>query len=203
MSYKALIDALLEEGTTKSRAILDKTRTEADRIISDASAAADALAREAEREVLHEAARHRKEILGRAALAARHALLQAKHEVLEAVWRRVIEISSAMAGSTRAQALRALLDELLAAAPAGSVKVVIDEREQRHLEPYLKQRGISFERQNRDDLLLGVESEGGGARLRSSLMSRLAKAKPDLIVELNRLLFAEHEAKGREQEAVG
>lgn len=203
MSYTALIDALLEEGTTKSRAILDKARTEADRIVSDASAAADALAREAEREVLHEAARHRNEILGRAALAARHALLQAKHEVLEAVWRRVIETSSAMTGSTRVQVLRTLLDELLAATPAGSVKVVIDEREQRHLEPYLQQRGIAFERQNRDDLLLGVESEGGGARLRSSLMSRLAKAKPDLIVELNRLLFAEHEARGTEQEAIG
>jgi vacuolar-type H+-ATPase subunit E/Vma4 len=203
MPYESLIAALLEEGAAKCQAVLSKARTEADRVIAEAAAAAEALDREADLQFRHEAARRRTEILSRAVLSGRQILLQAKHEVLEAVWRRATEKALALSGAARTQVLEALLEELLAAAPPGSLKALIDERERVNLERRLKEKGLPFEVQRRDDLVLGTALEASGELLRSSLTTRLAKAKPELTMELNRLLFAEQQAGGQRQGARG
>jgi vacuolar-type H+-ATPase subunit E/Vma4 len=192
MPYETLIAALLQEGDAKCKAILRKAQAEADHLIAEANMAAAALEREADAQVRREAAKQRIAVLGRATLAGRRILLETKHEVLEAVWRRVSERASALTGSERAGVLRALLDELLAVVPQGPLKAVIEGRERSHLEGLLVERKIPFERRRREDLLLGIALEAGGELLRNSLASRLAKAKPDLVIELNRLLFAPH-----------
>ncbi|MBI4401770.1 MAG: hypothetical protein HY581_09075 [Nitrospirae bacterium] len=199
MPYETLIAALLEEGDAKCKAIVRKARAEADRLINEAAAAAETLAREADLHVQQQGARQRVEILSRATLSERQILLQAKQEVVEAVWRRGTERALALIGPARARVLRALLDDLLTSAPPGSLKVVIDGGERASLVPYLQARGLPFEEQHRDDLLLGVELDCGGERLRSSFATRLAKAKPELTIELNRLLFSEQQASGEGQ----
>lgn len=189
MPYETLIGALLEEGEAKCKAVLRKAQAEADRVIDEASNAALALGRETDAQVQGEVARRRTEILGRAAISARQILLEAKHEVLEAVWRQVTEKAVALPGDIRRRIMTALLDELLAAASSGSCRAVVDSRERAHLESQLDKRGIPLEAQRRDDLLLGVELKSAGEVLRSSLATRIAKAKPELVMELNRLLF--------------
>lgn len=189
MPYETLIAALLEEGDAKRKAIVRKARAEADRLIGEAASAAETLEREADFHVQQQEARRRVEILNRAALSQRQILLQAKQEVLEAVWRRGTEMALALTGTARARVLRALLDDLLKSVPPGPLKVVIDGRDRASLAPYLEERGFPFEEQHRDDLLLGVELEGSGEFLRSSFASRLAKVKPELTIELNRILF--------------
>ena len=191
MAYDTLIAALLQEGDAKCKAVLGNARSEADLLIAEAHAAAEALDREADVAVRREVASRRAAVLGQATLAARQTFLTAKHEVLEAVWRQAAEKALALTGTERAGILQALLDELLAAAPPGPLKAVIDERERVHLEPDLKARGIPIEPQRRDDLLLGLELEGDGGRFRSSLATRLKKAKPELTIELGRMLFQE------------
>jgi vacuolar-type H+-ATPase subunit E/Vma4 len=189
MPYETLIAALLEEGEAKRKTVLRKAQAEADRLIAEAASAAEALERETDTTTRREAAKRRTEILGRAVLSARQMLLQAKQEIVEAVWRRATEKAFALAGVTRTQVLRKLLDELLVEAPPGPVKAILDSRERVHLEGRLKDLGIPLEAQPRGDLALGLELEGAGVRLRNSFLSRLTKAKPDLIVELNQLLF--------------
>lgn len=189
MPYETLITALLEEGDAKQQAVLRKAQAQADRLIEEANAAAKALEREADLQTRQEVARQRRSILGRAALSEREILSQAKHEVLKAVWQRATEKALALTGAARAKVLRALLDELLAAAAPEPFKVVIDSRERVHLEDLLKEKGILFDEQHRDDLLLGLELETSGERLTNSLTARLAKAKPALVLELNRMLF--------------
>lgn len=189
MPYETLIAALLEEGDAKHKAIVRKARAEADRLIGEAASAAETMEREADFHVQQQEARRRVEILNRAALSERQILLQAKQEVLEAVWRRGTEMALALTGTARARVLRALLDDLLKSVPPGPLKVVIDGRDRASLAPYLEERGFPFEEQHRDDLLLGVELEGSGEFLRSSFASRLAKVKPELTIELNRILF--------------
>lgn len=191
MAYETLIAALLQEGDAKCKAVLGNAQSEADRLIAEANATAAALDRDADLEARREGASQRTTILGRAALEARRIITAAKHEVLEAVWRQATEKALALTGTERAGILQALLDELLAAAPSGPLKAVIDERERVHLEPNLEERGIPIEPQRRDDLLLGLELEGEGGRFRSSLATRLAKAKPELAIALNRLLFTD------------
>lgn len=194
MAYETLIAALLQEGEAKAKAILSKARADANRLVAEAETAAEASDREAALQAGEEIARQRTAILGWASIAARRKLLEAKREVLEAVWRRVTEKTMALQAHERAKIMEALLDEVLAKAPPGPVQAVIDGRERAHLEDRLAARNIPFQVQNRDDLLLGLELEADGEVLRNSLAGRLAKAKPELAIELGRLLFAEQQA---------
>ncbi len=189
MAFDTLIAALLEEGDAKCQALLRKAQAEAERVLAAATEAAGALDREVDAKVRVELAHQRTAILARATLAGRQVLLQSKHEMLEAVWRRVTEKALALSGPDRAAVLRAVLAELAAAAPPGPLEAVIDGREREALEPRLRELGIPFEVQHREDLLLGAEVRANGEVLRSNLMTRLAKAKPDLVMELNRMLF--------------
>ncbi len=191
MSYDALIAALLEEGTTNRAALLAQAEAEAQRLLAEARATVTDLEERAERQVRVEQVRRRAEILGRATLAARLTRLQAQHEALASVWRRATEKAMALAGNARAERLRGLVDELLAQAPPGPLLAVIDERDHEVLAPLLQARGLAFEVQRRDDLVLGLELRGPGMRLRSSLASRLAKARPSLTVALRARLFRE------------
>ncbi len=189
MAYDTLIAALLAEGEAKRKEILSKARAEADRLMAQAAADAAALEREADRRVREELAAQCAEALSRASIDRRRLLLQAKHEVLEAIWKRTTEMAMALTGHERARVLRGLLDELLDVAPPGPLTVIIDPRERPHLVPYLKSRSLAVEERSDDELLLGAEVVADGIMLRTSLATRLAKARPQLLIELNRLLF--------------
>lgn len=191
MPYQALLTALLEEGEAKATALITKARMEADRLIVNAKSSMATLDHETRLQVQNEVARQRTLIVCRASLTSRHILLQAKHEVLNAVWEQATKHALSLTGKTREQVLHMLLDELLASASPGSFTVRIDSREELYLKNLLSEKGISYETQHRDDLLLGMELEEPGVCLTNSFATRLNKTKPELTMELNRVLFHE------------
>lgn len=191
MPYQALMTALLEEGEAKATALITKARMEADRLIVNAKSSMATLDHETRLQVQNEVARQRTLIVCRASLTSRHILLQAKHEVLDAVWEQATKHALSLTGKTREQVLHMLLDELLASASPGSFTVRIDSREELYLKNLLSEKGISYETQHRDDLLLGMELEESGVCLTNSFATRLNKTKPELTMELNRVLFHE------------
>ncbi|MGE3151298.1 MAG: V-type ATP synthase subunit E [Nitrospiraceae bacterium] len=191
MSYDRLIEALLEEGRNKRDAILHQAQVEAEELLSDARRESEALAREVELTIRRDLSARRAALVARAALSGRRIVLQAKQEILDAVWRHAGEKVRSLAGHARTEVLNALLAEVLAASPSPSPRVFIDDRERPFLEESLKQRGIEVEAQHQDALLLGIKVEGNGEVLTNSFATRLAKAKPALTIELNRLLFGE------------
>jgi vacuolar-type H+-ATPase subunit E/Vma4 len=191
MSYESLIAALLEEAETKRQAILDQAQAEADRLLAEAKRTAEDLTRQAEVWLEREIAKERTAILGRAVLTARHIVLQAKHEVLDLILQKAQWKALALSGEKRAAILGVLLQELLEAAPPAHLKVIANNRERATLLPHWEGGGIPIEFHPREDLILGVEVEADGAILRNCLSSRITKAKPKLIMELNGLLFAE------------
>lgn len=193
MPYETLIETLLEEGRSKSEAVVRNAQAEADRLLVEAKQTLETMDRELEARITRDIAALRTAILSRASLSARRVLLQARHEVLEALWREAKKRALTLTGDARKQTVRALLEELLAAVPAKPVQAVIDGRERSCLEALLAPTGIPFEEQRRDDLLLGISLRVNGQVLTSSFTTRLAKAKPELILELNRLLFKEGE----------
>lgn len=200
MSYETLIDALLEEGRTKSEAIVRTAQAEAERVIHEAQQQCEILNREAEAAIRRNLSTQRTAILSRAGLAARHVLLQTKREILDAVWHHVSQKAVSLTGHGRRAVLTALLDEILSATSSESLRVFIDSRERPYLEDLLKERGIHFEEQQQDDLRLGIRLEADGEVLTNCFAARLAKAKPELTIELNRLLFTE-ETVGAQQSA--
>lgn len=191
MPYQALITALLEEGEAKATALITKARMEADRLMVNTKSSMANLDHETRLQVQNEVARQRTLIVCRASLTSRHILLQAKHEVLDAVWEQATKHALSLTGKTREQVLHMLLDELLASASPGSLTVRIDSREELYLKNLLSEKGISYETQHRDDLLLGMELAEPGVCLTNSFATRLNKTKPELTMELNRVLFHE------------
>ncbi|WP_447976660.1 V-type ATP synthase subunit E [Candidatus Nitrospira bockiana] len=193
MSYDTLIDALLEEGRAKCGAILRQAQTEGERLLNEAKRESEALDHEVNRIIRRDLSARRTARLGRAALSGRHIVLQAKREVLDAVWQHAGQKAMALTGKARTQVLRALLVEALSASSSPLPRVFIDSREWPYLKDILKERGLAVEEQHQDDLLLGVRLEANGQVLTNCYASRLAKAKPELMIELNRLLFREGE----------
>lgn len=191
MPYETLIDALLEEGRTKSEAIVRQAEAEAERLVHDAQQQCETLHREADVAVRRQLSSLRTAVLSRARLSSRHVLLQAKREILDAVWRHAGQEAMALTGQARTRVLTALLDELLSATSSQSPRLLIDGRERPYLEDILKERKISFEESREDDLRLGMRLEANGEVLTNCFAARLAKAKPELTIELNRLLFIE------------
>lgn len=191
MAYDALIETLREEGKTKSATILRNARTEAERLLADAKQQCEALDREVDSVIHGELSTQRVTVLTRAALSRRRLMLQAKQEVVEAVWRHARQTALALTGQARTTILVGLLDEALGASSCASPRLVLDGRERPYLERILQERNLSVEPQQRDDLLLGLTLEGNGEMITNSFAARLAKAMPDLLIELNRLLFAE------------
>ncbi len=190
MPYETLIDALLEEGRTKGEAIVRTAQAEAERLINDAQQQCEVLDREAEAAFCRNLSTQRTTILSRAGLSARHVLLQTKREILDAVWYQAGQKAMSLTGHARTAVLKALLDEILSATSSQTPRVFIDSRERPYLEDILKERGISFEEQQ-GDLRLGMRLEADGQILTNCLAARLAKAKSELTIELNRLLFTE------------
>lgn len=191
MPYETLIDALLEEGRTKSEAIVRQAEAEAERLVHHAQQQCETLHREADVAVRRQLSSQRTAVLSRARLSSRHVLLQAKREILDAVWRHAGQEAMALTGQARTRVLTALLDELLSATSSQSPRLLIDGRERPYLEDILKERKISFEESREDDLRLGMRLEANGEVLTNCFAARLAKAKPELTIELNRLLFIE------------
>lgn len=191
MPYETLIDALLEEGRTKSEAIVRQAEAEAERLVHHAQQQCETLHREADVAVRRQLSSQRTAVLSRARLSSRHVLLQAKREILDAVWRHAGQEAMALTGQARTRVLTALLDELLSATSSQSPRLLIDGRERPYLEDILKERKISFEESREDDLRLGMRLEANGEVLTNCFAARLAKAKPELTIELNRLLFTE------------
>ena len=191
MAYDALIAALLEEGRTKSETIVRTAQIEAERLLNDARQQWEILDSEAEAGIRQDLAAQRTAILSRATLSARHVLLETKREILDAVWRHADQKAMTLTGKARTQVLSALLVEVLSASSSPSPRVVIDGRERPYLEDILRERGSAVEEQHQDDLLLGVRLEANGEVFTNCYATRLAKAKPELMIELNRLLFSD------------
>lgn len=191
MPYDRLIEALLEEGRIKCNAILHQAQAEAERLLSDAKRDSEALAHEVELAIRRDLSARRTARLARAALTGRQIVLQAKQEILDAVWQRAAQKALSLAGNARTHVLRALLAEALAASPSPSPRVLIDSRERPFLEESLKQRGLAAEEWRQDALRLGIKIEANGELLTNSFATRLAKVQPTLTIALNRLLFTE------------
>lgn len=195
MPYETLIDALLEEGRTKSEAIVCKAKTEAERLVHEAQQQCQILDRETDATIRRTRSTQRTAILSSARPSVRHVLLQAKREILDTVWRDAGQKAMTLTGNARTAILNLLLNEILSVTSSQSPRVLIDSRERPYLEDFLKERRIHFEEQQQDDLRLGIRLEADGEVLTNSFAGRLAKAKPELTIELNRLLFTEDPAR--------
>ncbi|MBI3610324.1 MAG: hypothetical protein HY204_06445 [Nitrospirae bacterium] len=196
MGYEELIRDLRREAELKKEAILKTAREDADGILADALRQCDRMEQDFQASLARDAERERTRLLNRARREARMEKHRAESELVQQVFHRLWERLAAVASDPRyPSVVERLLGECLPEWPAGEVIVRADPKTQSLLKPRVKGRTVRFEPLR--ETIRG-EDPGGGFELsgrdetiiiRNTFRSRLEKARPELRIEINRLLF--------------
>jgi vacuolar-type H+-ATPase subunit E/Vma4 len=200
MGYEVLIQTLLKEGENKSREIIEKARAESEAILREAKERACRLEQENRERLQKEIQARRAGILNRARIEGRGILLEAKHAVLDRVFERAKErlhdlLKQAGCGDPTRHIWTRLVEESLPEGRPAGLKAILHEGAPHDLEEILRVREVGCERVNDPDLWFGFRlvSSGGEMVVTNSYKARLEKVRPDLLVELNALLFGEQD----------
>lgn len=198
MGYEALIDTLLKEGEARCREILGKARSESETILREAKERLDRLEQQKKEELAKQLQAERSRILNRARVEARQILLKAKYEVLDQIFARAEETLRNWVkkndGKEKARRIFVrLVEEALPEEGRDTLRAILHEEGPQEIERIFHEKGISCEKVKDPVLWLGFRliSDGGKAVVTNSYQSRLEKIRPDLLVDLNALLFGE------------
>jgi len=201
MGYEELIRDLQREAGLRRESVLAAAREEARRIIEDASQQCDRLEKEFQYAMARDLERERTRMLNRAQQEARMLRARVRSELVREVFARLEETLKAVASGERYPSVLAmLLKEALPEGPEGEIVIRADAGTRALLQPLLKGRAARFEpietTGSGEDPYGGFElsDREGTIVIRNTFRSRLEKARPNLLVELNRLLFGEFPA---------
>ena len=201
MGYEELIRDLEREAGRKKEAVLTAAREEARQIIADAMQQCDRLEQAFQDTIARDLEHERVRLLNRARREARMKLAEVKSELVRNVFARLEEKLKAVAAEKQyPSVLERLVNETRPEWPPGEIILRADAGTRTLLKPLMGGRAARFERMEgtagREDPCGGFElsDPAGRVTIRNTFRSRLDKARPDLRVEMNRLLFGEIQA---------
>jgi V/A-type H+-transporting ATPase subunit E len=196
MGYETLIETLLKEGENKCREMTEKAREEAESVLREVKEQADRMEQTRRESLRKEIQMKRERILNEARMEARRILMEAKQEAMNRVFQRAEERLSRRFQSSRGRdASRRfwgrLVEESITELPKDGLKAVLHEKAPGPLETILREKRIRYEKIDDPDLVFGFRLVSGDGRvaLTNSYRTRLEKIRPDLLAELNALLF--------------
>jgi vacuolar-type H+-ATPase subunit E/Vma4 len=196
MGYEELIRDLEREAGRKKEAVLTAAREEARQIIADAMRQCDRLEQEFQDTIARDLEHERVRLLNRAQREARMKLAEVKSELVRLVFARLEEKLKAVASGERyPSVLERLVNETRPEWPPGEIILRADSKTLPLLKPLIESRASRYEPMEgtvgREDPCGGFELSDpvGRVTIRNTFRSRLDKARPDLLVEMNRLLF--------------
>jgi vacuolar-type H+-ATPase subunit E/Vma4 len=199
MGYEELIRDLRREAALKQGAVSASAQEEARQIIADAMHQCDRMEQGFQDSMTRDLEQERTRLLNRARREARLMLAQAKSELARNVFARLEEKLKAVVSEKRyPSVLERLLNETRPEWPEGEIVIRADSKTQSHLKPLLGNRPARFESIEKTaaiDPCGGFELSNREKTIviRNTFRSRLSKARPDLLVEMNRLLFGENQ----------
>jgi vacuolar-type H+-ATPase subunit E/Vma4 len=198
MGYEELIRDLQREAARKQEAVLAAAREEARQIMADAMQQCDRLEQEFQNAMSRDLERERTRLLNLARREARTLPAQVKADLVRLVFTRLEERLKAVASEKRYPAvLGRLLNETKPEWPEGEIVIRADAGTRTLVGPLMGGRAARFE--PIENTAAGLDPYGGfelanrdeTVVIRNTFRSRLEKARPDLLVEMNRLLFGE------------
>ncbi len=190
MGYEELVRHLIRTAEGKRDAILDRAREEAGAIRRLARERAADLERGSRDAVEREAARIRRDRMDRAAAEARAQGVRARAALAEAILSRLEARLARLPGEPRhAAAAKSLYREILPEIPAGNVVLRADDRTLAVLSPLAADPRIRFAPLPAEEIWgVEVSDEAGALRIRNTLASRLARARPALLAKIGERL---------------
>ena len=190
MGYEELIHELIRSAERKKEEILNRAREAAEQTIARAKEKENGLEREFQAALAQEAERERRIRMNRAQIEARAVMLQARVSLMEEVFARLEDRLRRIAGEKDYPRLvEKLYQEILPEIPDGNITVRADSKATAAVKSLLGKRRVRFEPLPEEEIGgLEVLDEAGGIRIRNTLKARLLKARPQLMVEINRWL---------------
>ncbi|MBI3597566.1 MAG: hypothetical protein HY203_10475 [Nitrospirae bacterium] len=197
MGYEELIGDLQRGTELKKEAVLTAAREEARRIIADAMQQCDRLEQELQDSISRDLEREKTRSLNRARREARTLLAQTRAELMRQVFDRLEQrLKGVSSEKPYPVVLERLLNETRPEWPQGEIVIRADSKTLPLLKSLVGNGAFRFEPMEGtgEDPYGGVElsDREGRVVIRNTLRSRLSKARPDLLVEANRLLFEEN-----------
>jgi vacuolar-type H+-ATPase subunit E/Vma4 len=196
MGYEELIRDLHREAELKREAVLSAAREEARQIIADAVQQCDRMEQGVQESITRDLEQERTRVLNDAQGEARKRLAQVKTELTQQVFRGLEARLKAVASEEAYRAvLKRLLDETRPEWPEGEIVIRADAGTRSLLKSMMTGRTVRFEPIGNtaagEDPLGGFElaDRGNTMAILNTFRSRLSKARPELLVELNRHLF--------------
>ncbi|MBI5180866.1 MAG: hypothetical protein HZA05_05640 [Nitrospirae bacterium] len=190
MSHQDLIKALLQDGRRQCEQIIEKARADAEDIIKDA-----------EKEIEQRKKGHLKkieadikiksiQIINRAKINANGKILKAKYEVIENIFQKATERFLEIKNDKKYLSIFEKLCKEVLGNIKGETKVIIDREDAslfKKLFPGIKAEIAPVNSAK----IFGIEliTENATVIIKNTLISRLKKIKPELMLELNKLLF--------------
>lgn len=190
MGYEELIRDLIREAEAKKEEIAGRGREEARNILAEAMEQVGRMERQFQDTLDREVNRERLIRMNRIQMEARAILLQARVSFVEEVLARLEDrLRRLPQEKDYPQHVRQLYREALLELPEGDVIVRADAKTLTVLQSLVKDRPVRFEPLP-EEAIGGVEvsDEAGSFRVQNTWRARLSKARPQLMVEINRWL---------------
>ncbi|HUK56230.1 MAG TPA: V-type ATP synthase subunit E [Nitrospiria bacterium] len=200
MGYEELIGDLRRGTELKKEGALTAAREQARQIIEDAMRQCDRLEREFQDSIARDLDQERTRLLNRARREARLEWARVRSDLMREVFGRLEEKLKAVASEKRyPMVLERLLSETRPEWPEGEIVIRADSKTLPLLKSLVGNGAFRFEPMagTGEDPYGGFELSDGEYRvvIRNTLRSRLLKARSDLLVEANRVLF-ENDPRG-------
>ncbi len=188
MGYEALIQDLERNARDKREEILKQGHKEASGIISDAEREVEDRRRQFKEKLTREVRQDRRTRMDRARVEARSILLQARVSLVDEVFLRLEDrLRHLPEENDYPELLRRLYREVRADLWAGPVLIRSDSKGIAFLKKLVNDRKVRFEILPEEELG-GIEllDETGSFRILNTIKARLVKAKPEMLVKINR-----------------
>lgn len=190
MGYEDLIQHLIRSAEAGREEILSHGRQEAERCIAEALEEAGRMERASEEGLAREVSRERRARMNRIKMEARAALLRTRVLLMDEIFARLEERLSHLPQETEySRLVEQLYREVLPELPEGNVTLRADAKALAMLKALISDPRVRFESLPEEEFAgLEASDEAGRIRVRNTLKARFIKARPVLMVEINRWL---------------
>lgn len=190
MGYEELIKELIRNAEAKAGGILTQGREKAEQVIAKALEETKRMEREFHESLTRDVDDERRIRMNRARMEARAVLLQARASFIGDVFTQLEDqLRSLPQEKHYPYLVEKLYGEVLPELPEGPLIARGDKEALSVLTSLLRDRPVRCESLPEEELGgLEIEDESGTVRLRNTLKARLIKARPRLMVEINRMI---------------
>ncbi|MBI5043912.1 MAG: hypothetical protein HZC10_08850 [Nitrospirae bacterium] len=191
MSHQDLIKALLQDGRRQCEQIIEKAKADAEETVKNAERELEQLKKEELKKIESDIKIKSVETLNRAKVNSEGKVLKAKYEIIENIFQGAAKRFSEIKDSKEHPTVFEKLCKEILGDIKGDTKIIIDKEDAKLFKKLFPDINVKIEPFQGNSRISGIElvTQNGSVIIKNTLISRLEKIKPELMLELNKLLF--------------